>query len=239
MTTISARAPRPPAVASGITISAAQTTLLLAPGPAAAAHCRPVPVLNGAAPLIDAVHAALAPHAAKGAVPICPAVEVRLKAVAAASPWPSLDANGEVWFGGRAGGCVVTGGVCLGGLVRLAEDRPALTGSNRSRYEGEALLTAGVPLRWRQLRLMPALGVGVGWTHARDDSDPSDSGVDDDRSPRVELSLTVSVPIGRLSVAALMALDASTAGGTIAESGALVQPWGYFRLGRGVQWGAP
>jgi hypothetical protein len=152
----------------------------------------------------------------------------------------SMDTNGQGWFGARAAGCVAAGPVCLGGVVRLSGDSGALSGSSRSRYEWESLLTVGVPLGLGRLRLLPALGAGLGWTHAHDASDPSEAGVDDDRSARVELSLGLSLPIGRgFALAGLLAADASTAGVTVSEGGGVVQPWGYLRLGLGLQWGAP
>jgi hypothetical protein len=152
-----------------------------------------------------------------------------------------VDSNRFFWMGARAAACVAVGPLCLGGVLRLATDtagRGFAPASNLARTDWEGLVTVALPLTFGPAKLSPALGMGLGWMHVTDTSAMSDSSVDDDRVPRLELSVGAWVPIGRrFSLAALLALDASAAALTFSEDGYVVQPRAYLRLGLGVGWG--
>ncbi len=84
----------------------------------------------------------------------------------------------SMWAAARAQGCVRIGRVCIGGIVRYAYDT-AQTGATRRWNTGRTALelsvTAGLPLAWKRVSVMPYLGAGqmaVTATRALDASDP-------------------------------------------------------------------
>lgn len=71
--------------------------------------------------------------------------------------------DGSSWSGGSVAGCVLVGGVCVGGRVRAAfEPRLATSATAAERSDLSALATVSLPVDAGQMRIVPELGLGVG-----------------------------------------------------------------------------
>jgi hypothetical protein len=91
---------------------------------------------------------------------------------------------GTASYGGNVTGCARLGAICLGARVRIARSQesselavntnpglvpmnPFLVPMNLTRTGGDLLAIAALPLSGRRLSVVPLVGLGAGWVHAR------------------------------------------------------------------------
>ena len=158
-----------------------------------------------------------------------------------------LDSDAGGWLGLGAGLCFWMGPLCLGPEVALRAQPlgPGREHPEVRRVGADLLAVAGLRgLQAGRLRIVPSLGVGIGWTRS-DSAEPSRFAEPvSRRASRAVAALTVYVPLAeRLSMEARVAAT-FTPSGRGEDRPDLpdllpADPWGLFTAGLGLRWGTP
>jgi hypothetical protein len=171
--------------------------------------------------------------------PPAPALSVSLGAAFETS----LADDKSIWLGGGASIGVLWGPVWLGGRGRLAREQWAAlpNGARASGSDATLLAVVGWPLKFGKSRLVPSLGLGVGWwsstLFAHDPQEGDQQGESSNSHElRTEVAVALSLPITRrVSAVASLAAEYLPRARRAVEDNAPVETRGYLRVGVGLQ----